>query len=1375
MLTSNTFQVGMDQDSSPKFQKEGTYRYALNATLESFEGDKPSIITDLGNSLCASGIPERTTIIGHTLIDDGTFVLFIYDPALSRPAHQIGYFNQHTCTYTPIVIDQLLNFSDKHPINALFKIRNGCDKIIYFTDNYNEYRVINLTDTSYWVNDSTLALLNDEAISYSPNQVTVPGLSSYSVVDGGKLEHGSYSFFIRYLDFDQNPVTSFWPLTHFVKITPPLGASNVTSSPYYEPLSSKAVRFNVNNLSTKFEYFQIAVIKSTSDGGALSTSELLYPVQITASTATYTYTGNDLFGDITVSDILVPNQRIEKVVAHAIDERRLFLAGVTNEAKDYSSYQAFASKIKVTYEAVHGSTANDNIPTIPFGEVIALGAVFVHKDGTLSPVQHIPGRPKNPTELTSVGSAHQAPYLDSRAQWDSYDMSTSPTFSSNVYDATRKERWQVMSTASYNVFDTGYRAGLLGYYETSTNYPDIQTCSGDPYWGEDYTGTPITTANKIRHHRTPSEYIFPDTVTTPLDASTTWKLQLRVSNVTYPNTDVIGYYIVMGDRTTEKTVLDKGILVSLKDGTDANTDDVKYYYGPTHVFSFVGAGSFDSDTVGFVSPSTLFYKERNFGTYMTVEKILFGTDNAFADTNYPITIPEFAATSNIRAFKQDYFLQAKPKTRFNYKIDESDFLPRRLERSDGNNSTTDSSSNFVTIKGNRVENRTTDNDVVAFGLAASVLEYTSPLNNTHWDLTWPDREFSVMYVAIKTDRDVYSNLFNITYKLVSPTVFTAQSPSTALVKGGDSFVAELTATSTCFGESGGISFAENTQSVIGVESPYSHYYRYSNDIDRGRYSFYTPPHKGQTVYDIDAYLTYITSKFYKPVAGIGFFYPENYELDRKYNYLQPLTTYLPVSPNYEFCNDCRETFPYRIYYSQADNSETRVDPSRIVKINNYRDLDGTTGPITDLFQAFDKLYVGTTNAIYLLPTRPQVLTTDENAVEIGTGEVLSLPPRKLTSPDYALGGIQNFKSRVNTEFGTFYVDTLSRRPILLTSSPNDLSTNGLKNFFQSDGKLFLDEQFKNVTSQKYPINVLTHPYGIGYTSTFCPRTKTLYIAKRDYGIKSDYLSNFAYTTTAPSALQLTFNGDVFRYNNGLTTQTVTFDNTEFFFSKSFTLSYSFVTNSWISFHSFFPTYMMNDYQNYYTAVYDDLYKHNQYPYLTYNGNKYPHVIDLVATANPSEIKYANNIYYLSKSSVRDPNDNTLFTDSNATFNSIIAYNSYQTTGQHNLVLSTDPFDSSVAGAILVNRVERKYRLSLLRDYSISNFQPIWTQDPSQLQSQFYLDKVPNLLNINYDKSPFELARLRDHYLGIRLFFNPSDVDTKISTDIVQTAIANKNR
>jgi hypothetical protein len=66
---------GMVQDINIKAQGEGTYRFALNAIMESEEGNLGSIVNEQSNELCGQ-LPQGFRVIGHSLTNDDRIVIF---------------------------------------------------------------------------------------------------------------------------------------------------------------------------------------------------------------------------------------------------------------------------------------------------------------------------------------------------------------------------------------------------------------------------------------------------------------------------------------------------------------------------------------------------------------------------------------------------------------------------------------------------------------------------------------------------------------------------------------------------------------------------------------------------------------------------------------------------------------------------------------------------------------------------------------------------------------------------------------------------------------------------------------------------------------------------------------------------------------------------------------------------------------------------------------------------------------------------------------------------------------------------------------------------------------------------------------------------
>lgn len=323
-----------------------------------------------------------------------------------------------------------------------------------------------------------------------------------------------------------------------------------------------------------------------------------------------------------------------------------------------------------------------------------------------------------------------------------------------------------------------------------------------------------------------------------------------------------------------------------------------------------------------------------------------------------------------------------------------------------------------------------------------------------------------------------------------------------------------------------------------------------------------------------------------------------------------------------------------------------------------------------------------------------------------------------------------------------------------------------------------------LTNIEFPIKSTSSPIGIGYITTYDPRYKRIVVHKRDFKITPTYSSSFAYedlltdddsANTTPSILW--FNNFNFYINDGDgNSSVVSFNDINYFENKSFTLSYSFLTNSWISFHSYLPAYLFSGDRNFYSSATDSIYEHNTGEYQTYYNLKYEHIIDLIASQTPTLQSTLTNVLYNSNVYEYDADTNS-FKNVDATYSNLIAYNSSQSTGKLNLTFNNEsfPLDEDPLTAY-VKRVDRQYRINNLRDASLSHLEPIWDSSWTSIASQPFqwIDKNPNNVNIDQYQSLFESKRLKDHYLGLRLFFNPRR-DYKITTDIINTQYANRNR
>jgi hypothetical protein len=76
--------------------------------------------------------------------------------------------------------------------------------------------------------------------------------------------------------------------------------------------------------------------------------------------------------------------------------------------------------------------------------------------------------------------------------------------------------------------------------------------------------------------------------------------------------------------------------------------------------------------------------------------------------------------------------------------------------------------------------------------------------------------------------------------------------------------------------------------------------------------------------------------------------------------------------------------------------------------------------------------------------------------------------------------------------------------------------------------------------------------------------------------------------------------------------------------------------------------------------------------------------------------------------------------------------------------------------IPINRSERDWSINDLRDLSIDANVPMFNKNLTDLQAEYFIDKILNDSRIDYNKDWFEQESLRDKFLVVRLIFDTFD-------------------
>ena len=465
---------GINTDVKPEHQPEGTYRFALNAVPYSDNDVEPFLTNEHSNSLIITYNNNDYDIIGHQYIGDKKHILFV----VSKDNNLSGIIQFESGRPIIEIIPpcQELNLNRFYPVNSTSRKLHGCETVIYFTDNYNKPRYINLDKLDRYFDNSgnlipeKLQLIDD---------YDIPNLVIEVKEGGGKLYAGSYNVAIQYLNEDLNGTNwvtisdvvnvysdSFGKYYHDITGSYNKSDDEVYNTLFEEKMCLKSIKVTINHKGNvgKFKYFRLAYIIARTGTGLIT--EVLASKEYLISNTGFDniiFTGNsEDYSKITKEEIFVDKVDIDTVKFIKQHDNRLLLFNGKGKQVDYCSFQRYASQIKADYRVDHVdpfkisgnrvatniTNSKDNVSIrmgFMGGEVYAFGIVYIFKDGTKSPVYHIPGRPQN-----------------------------MPTNPSN-----------------------------MDYYEVVNNvYENKPTISGQDYWGQDYWGNNLT-GTKIRHHKFP--------------------------------------------------------------------------------------------------------------------------------------------------------------------------------------------------------------------------------------------------------------------------------------------------------------------------------------------------------------------------------------------------------------------------------------------------------------------------------------------------------------------------------------------------------------------------------------------------------------------------------------------------------------------------------------------------------------------------------------------------------------------------------------------------------------------------------------------------------------------------------------------------------
>tara|TARA_R110001606_G_scaffold57413_1_gene138488 strand:+ start:2264 stop:8611 length:6348 start_codon:yes stop_codon:yes gene_type:complete len=544
---TNSFIKGMNKDITQSMEPSESWWHARNAANNSNGGDLGVIGNEPANLQCGV-IPY--TIIGAIHRYGDEWIIYSTDDISS----EIGRFDDSECKYTAIVNDPCLNFNRKNLILGASKENFDCTWQVYWDDNNNPSRTMNIDDVP-WKQEISSApgdpcivysdieprQLNCEKIRLAP-LVDTPCIELTKATDGGMLMNGTYQVFVAYTENEQR-VTDF------------IGMSNIQSLWSHEGTNS-SLDIKLSNLDKDYEFFELALLVR-NQGQTYAKRIGLYSTERKAINIDYI---DDSLISIDLTLIPLRSPAYEKSKAMYVVNDWLLRQGPT-EQFDFN-YQPLANNISAKFVINSLPATYYHLGGNKHGflrdEQYAFFIRWIYNTGERSSSYHIPGRA--PELYDPAGEFENVVVQNINAL---NPAGTDPVFKIWNTGEIEEELESIQPDGS-----TIIARGKMGYWESTEKYP----VNRPDIWG-DLCGKPI------RHHKMPAEDNGGFSSNSPLHLTgnnneTINLLGVEFSNIERPTnnngtyiTNVVGYEILRGDRGGNKSILAKGLFRNMREYT----------------------------------------------------------------------------------------------------------------------------------------------------------------------------------------------------------------------------------------------------------------------------------------------------------------------------------------------------------------------------------------------------------------------------------------------------------------------------------------------------------------------------------------------------------------------------------------------------------------------------------------------------------------------------------------------------------------------------------------------------------------------------------------------------------------------------------------
>jgi hypothetical protein len=325
--------VGMNRDTHPSQLDETQYSHAFNANVETESGNSLNITNERSNMLITRYKPgfvvigyENDLLSNHTYvfivnpttgigefgyIEDNQNVINLQDitalcgngcdevKELATPLEELPQIPLIPNAYHTLISDACaldmtttpptsvayntvtyqsknlgFNFDKNYPIKKVVIKNEKSGKNIYFTDNFNPPRHINITNIEdYFIQNvpcqpdfPTPGCIDfDELRIFKLYQI--PEIKASSLELGGRLKMGTYQFLVAYADAGGNEISPYYSITQPIAVFDK--NNNILEQPELADRTNYAIKLDVTNLDKRYTHYKVVVIQTADIEGTV--------------------------------------------------------------------------------------------------------------------------------------------------------------------------------------------------------------------------------------------------------------------------------------------------------------------------------------------------------------------------------------------------------------------------------------------------------------------------------------------------------------------------------------------------------------------------------------------------------------------------------------------------------------------------------------------------------------------------------------------------------------------------------------------------------------------------------------------------------------------------------------------------------------------------------------------------------------------------------------------------------------------------------------------------------------------------------------------------------------------------------------------------